>query len=442
LSEADNDWAGAPLDDDQGQPNSLWRQEPVTTAQRSYHRYLNVSQPPGTNRGQASDLIDQAVQQRLSETTEAAPRPGRRAVPNSMPVDRLTRLEQAITNLTQALTDPAANQTRAAAAPGQPDETINGPIPEWLRATGENAAPSGEALSDLGGRQSGRPPDPAPDGRLDQFQGEGHRPAQQRLEDTGQKMAVSPTGTVRLEPYQDSRRQAIDDTLARLEDPQSPTGQAAFKTVRLYAGAANSDLIQQAISQHSATAVQEATAATADLVTSYRAQGLDDAAVLAAFQSGEAADAIRENLAAQELEAPLSDEQLAAVADMVLLPQRRFTREELATVIGQEVAAGAGSEQAVVDAIGSPVGFGGQTGNVRGVMAGARAMSLSPAEMSRLAALIQDGLRETVQAELAGRGYRPEVVQDFVSDLAALPGAVVVPQTTASRPPAGSSQDK
>jgi hypothetical protein len=355
-------------------------------------------------------------------------------VPESLPVDRLARLEQAITNLTQALTDP--DGSHFAAGPGQPDETINGPIPEWLRPTGDNAAPG----PDTGGRQSG--PAPEPDGPLDPVQGEGNRPAQQEAENTEQLTAAAPAGTVRLEPYQESRRQVIGDTLARLADPASPTGQAAFKTVQLYAGVANADRIQQAVSQHSATAVQEATAATADLVTSYRARGLDDAAVLAAFQSGEAAVTIRETLAAQELETPLSDQQLAAVADMVLLPQRRFTRTELATVIGQEVASGAGSEQAVVAAIGSPVGFGGQTGNVRGVMAGARAMSLSPAEMSRLAALIQDGLRETVQAELAGRGYRPEVVQDFVSDLAALPGAVVVPQTTASQVAAASAGDE
>jgi hypothetical protein len=131
---------------------------------------------------------------------------------------------------------------------------------------------------------------------------------------------------------------------------------------------------------------------------------------------------------------PLSDEQLLAVADMVLLPQRRLTRTELVTVIGREAAAGATNEQAITQAIGMPIGFGGQTGNVRGVLAGARAMNLSPAELARLAEMIQDGLRDVVQAELADRGYRPEMVRDFVGDMAALPGTVVVPQTTAVRP--------
>ena len=81
--------------------------------------------------------------------------------------------------------------------------------------------------------------------------------------------------------------------------------------------------------------MQEAAAATANLVTQYRTQGMDDAAVLAAFQSGEAAAAIREATAAQDSPTPLTDAQLSAVADMVLLPQRRLTRTELVGVIGR-----------------------------------------------------------------------------------------------------------
>jgi hypothetical protein len=156
---------------------------------------------------------------------------------------------------------------------------------------------------------------------------------------------------------------------------------------------------------------------------------MGDAAVLAAFQSGEAAAAIRE-----ATNTPLSDTQLSAVADMVLLPQRRLTRTELVTVIGQQVAAGATNEQAVVQAVGLPIGFGGQTGNVRGVLAGARAMNLSPADLSRLAELIRDGLRETAQEELISRGHRPAQVREFISDMAALPGAMVMPQSTAITP--------
>ena len=63
-------------------------------------------------------------------------------------------------------------------------------------------------------------------------------------------------------------------------------------------------------------------------------------------------------------------------------------------------------------------------------------MNLSPAELARLAEMIQDGLRDVVQAELTGRGYRPEMVRDFVGDMAALPGAMIVPQSTAVAPTA------
>jgi hypothetical protein len=144
------------------------------------------------------------------------------------------------------------------------------------------------------------------------------------------------------------------------------------------------------VDQHSAGAVQAAAAAIGEMAGHYREQGLADAAILETFQSGRATEAFRQTMAT-----PLSEAQLAAVADMVLLPQRRLSRSELVAVIGREAAAGAVSEQAIMEAIGSPVGFGGQTGNVRGVLAGARDLNLSPAELSRLADLISDGLRET-----------------------------------------------
>jgi hypothetical protein len=238
------------------------------------------------------------------------------------------------------------------------------------------------------------------------------------------------SGAIRLESHDEARQQVIHTTIERLQEPDSLAGQSAYKTLVFFTGERNAGLIQGAVNQHTAAAVQETAATTAELVAQYRDQGMGDAAVLAAFQSGEATTAIREAIAT-----PLSDGQLSAVADMVLLPQRRLIRAELVTVIGQEAAAGAITEQAVVQAIGMPTGFGGQTGNVRGVMAGARAMNLSPAELSRMAEMIQDGLRDIVQTELTGRGYRPEMVRDFVGDMAALPGAIVVPQTTAVQPP-------
>ena len=53
-------------------------------------------------------------------------------------------------------------------------------------------------------------------------------------------------------------------------------------------------------------------------------------------------------------------------------------------------------------------------------------------ELARLAEMIQDGLRDAVQAELMGRGYQAGQVHSFMSDLTALPAAMIVPQTTSA----------
>ena len=320
---------------------------------------------------------------------------------------RFVSLEQALHTLTQTLTHPeTAVQSGSRPSP----ETTNGPIPAWLRED-VAATPDEDTVQDVNVVSAA--PDLDHDGREDKYE----------------IPALDSRGTVRLEPYQDSRRQVIGDTLSRLSEPHSLAGQAAHKTLVHYTGERNADLMQTAVTQHTAAAVQEATTATADLVVQYRQQGLSDAEQLTAFQSGAATAALRENL-----DTPLSDEQLSAVADMVLLPQRRLTRSELVVAIGQEAAAGATSEEAVVKALGMPVGFAGQTGNVRGVLAGASAMQLSPSDLARLAQMIQDGLRDSVQAELMGRGYQTSQVRSFISDMSALPAAMVVPQSTAVQP--------
>lgn len=422
---------GAPPDDD---INDLWREEPATPRQLAYLRQLGVDTPEALTRGQASDLINQTRQQRQqTDTAETGAATGQTQPVNQELANRFASLEQALATLTEALTNPdGTGHIVNGRAEEQPDESINGPIPDWLREEEESGA----------GTQDVRIVSADPDADEDEVQNVNIVSAAPDLdrdgrEDKYETAEATPAGTVRLEPavrlepYQDSRRQMVHDTLARLEDPHSLAGQAAHKTLVVYTGERNAGLIQEAVNQHTATAVQETAVTTAELVAQYRDQGMGDAAVLAAFQSGEAAAAMREAIAT-----PLSDEQLSAVADMVLLPQRRLTRTELVTVIGREAATGATTEQAVAQAIGMPVGFGGQTGNVRGVMAGARTMNLSPAELARLAEMIQDGLRDVVQSELTGRGYRPEMVRDFVGDMAALPGAMIVPQSTAVAPTA------
>ena len=328
--------------------------------------------------------------------------------------NRFASLEQALTTLTEALTHPEGINRLANEQPEeQPDLSINGPIPDWLREEGESSNVDENEVQNVNIVSTA--PDLDHDGREDKY--ETNRVATPR--------------NIYLEPINDARREVMQTTIEHLQEPDSVAGQAALQTLVVYTGQNNADLIQEAVGQHRVTAVQEATTATADLVAQYQAQGMNETGILTAFQSGEAAAAIREALIAQDAPTPLSDAQLSAVADMVLLPQRRLTRTELVTVIGRQVVAGATNEHAVAQAVGSPIGFAGQTGNIRGVMAGARGMNLSPADLARLAELIRDGLRETAQDDLIGRGHQPAQVRELVTDLAALPGAMVLPQSTA-----------
>jgi hypothetical protein len=232
-----------------------------------------------------------------------------------------------------------------------------------------------------------------------------------------------------LQPQDAARQQAIMTMVAALQDDTSPAAQTAYETLRTYAGAENAQHIQSAIDEHGAPAVQQAAAALAAMVQQYRQEGLNDAGILTAFQRGEATAALR-----GVMETPLSDAELAAVADMALLPQRQVTRAELVAVIGRQVAAGNPTDEAVRAAIGAPVHFGGQTGNVRGVIAGAQAMQLSPEDLARLATLLGEGSWDAAQQELAARGHAPARVHGFIADLAALPAVLSVPQTAARTP--------
>lgn len=116
---------------------------------------------------------------------------------------------------------------------------------------------------------------------------------------------------------------------------------------------------------------------------------------------------------------------------MVLLPRRRVTRTELARAIGEQVAAGDATVDGLQHALGSPVHFGGQTGNMRGVIAGARALQLSPEELAQLAEFIREGLWQDAQRQLLERGHSAERVHTFIADLSGLPTVMSVPQSTA-----------
>jgi hypothetical protein len=229
---------------------------------------------------------------------------------------------------------------------------------------------------------------------------------------------------VALEAHTPERQQMLNTTITRLVSEEETFRQAAQGLIARFTGQDNAGQIATAARQHGAEAVQEATATIGDLVDYYRVRGRDNAGVLATFQSGEGIEAVR-----GRLETPLSDEQLAALTDMVLLPRRQLSRPELARAIGQIAPDPHADEQAVAERLSMPVGFGSQTGSVRGVLAGAREMGLRPEEMTRLAEMIQEGLREAVLAELIEGGSRPEAARNFIGDLAALPESMIVPQS-------------
>jgi len=318
-------------------------------------------------------------------------------------LDQFAHLQQALAGLTAILADPSG------AAAGATERAGDGPLVIFSPPTEPGPGrPDDRSVQDV--RVVERAPDLDQDGREDKY------------EITGSRLP----GSVFLQPHDTGRERTVMETISRLEEIGSPAGDAAFQGLTTHVGVRNAGHIGQAVAAHGATPVQEAVAATSAMVKQYRRQGMSDAAILDTFQSGEAAATLRETMATS-----LSDDQLAAVADLVLLPQRRLARPQLAVAIGERVAAGETTVASVQAAIGSPVHFGGQTGTVRGVIAGARALQLAPEELAQLAEQIGRGLREAVQAELVGQGHRPDLVAEFLSNLAALPAAITVPQTTA-----------
>ncbi len=329
-------------------------------------------------------------------------------------------LQAALAGLTAALSSPEALQ-RWARGPETGETAVRRGAGQGRGRRDEPAGSSPPAPPVQDVRIVERGVDLDHDGREDKYETSGAQPAG--------------TGIVSLQLPDAARAAGMTAALARLEEGASPAAQAAYRSLVTHAGAHNASLIRQAVAAHGAAPVGDAAAATAALVAAYRRQGWGEAQILGAFQRGEAAAELRATL-----ETPLVDAELAAVADLVLLPERRLTRAELAGVIGAQLAAGDTTVAGVQAAIGSPVHFGGQTGTIRGVIAGAQALQLAPEELARLAEQISAGLRVAVQAELLGRGHRPEVVHPLVSSLAALPAAVTVPQTTGTTPIAGGEE--
>ncbi len=240
--------------------------------------------------------------------------------------------------------------------------------------------------------------------------------------------------SIRLEVTDAVRQAAIDTVLVALNETATPTGRDARQALATRVGATNAGILQAAVAEHGPETVQLAAAAVAAAAQVYRDQGMEDAGILTTFQQGEAFTALR-----QVWDTPLRDDQLVAVADLTLLPQRRLTRTELVTIIGQQAVTDQADDQTVAAAIGLPPAlvsrsFGAQTGAVRGVLANAQAMALSASDLVALVEQLQRGQYAAAQAALIARGGTTDQTSELLSDLAALPGMLTIPQTTASFP--------
>jgi hypothetical protein len=224
-----------------------------------------------------------------------------------------------------------------------------------------------------------------------------------------------------------TRRAAIQHTLQQVASGDATVQQAATQSLSNFVGQANAHQLGAAVRGHSAEAVTAAMDRISEVVTTYQSRAVSDADILHAFQTGEAIASVRATAAT-----PLTDSQLAAVADTVLLPSRQLSRRDLVAVIADQAGAETSTDQSVAAAIGSPVGFGGQTGNVRGILNAARALQLSSQELAALTDQVSQGMRRTAALELVGRGAHPAVARGLVADIAALPAHFAVPQSSAA----------
>jgi len=174
--------------------------------------------------------------------------------------------------------------------------------------------------------------------------------------------------------------------------------------------------------------VQTATQATADVVAGYQTEGVDGAAILTAFQSGPGFDAVRNQI---EGDTPLTDGQLTAVADMVLMPRRDVVPTQLDQTIAEVVGSG-GTDREAAATMGVASHFGQATGAIRGTIQGAQEMGLSQAETTQLLADLRQGLIADVGSTLAATGASATTINHFISDASMLPTEKFqIPQSTA-----------
>lgn len=224
-------------------------------------------------------------------------------------------------------------------------------------------------------------------------------------------------------------QEVMVNLVGAMDDPNRAVMRQASTGIEEFAGPQAAAAIQQAVAQHGATNIQQSITVTADLVDTLAAQGATGDQILSQFQSGIAADMIR-----QQTSTAYTDEQIAAVADAVLMPRRVLSKADLAEAIAGTLQQGYTSENALAAQLGTPTNFGGDTGAIRAVMQGAQEMQLDREEIRRMAEQIGQGLKQEVRQQLQQLGHSRLTVEGFVNGLETLPDALQVPQTAAFRP--------
>ncbi len=243
-------------------------------------------------------------------------------------------------------------------------------------------------------------------------------------------VAPAPVDTIQINTPTDTQQTTLMQAIAGLEDPNSAVGLSIQQLLTNVAGPDNAHTIATAVAEHSVNDVQTAINATMQVISQAQAEGQTPEAILNTFQSGDALTAVRETAATAGTPLTLSNNQLHALADTTLLPQRQLDVSGLLAAMQATIQAGGGNDRALADHLNAPTHFGPLTGTIRTVMTGMEQMQLSATDAARIATQIQSGQGTQTRQELVGRGHAPAQVDRFINSVSSLPPTIAVPQTT------------
>ncbi|MCP4423926.1 MAG: hypothetical protein GY803_05505, partial [Chloroflexi bacterium] len=239
-------------------------------------------------------------------------------------------------------------------------------------------------------------------------------------------VAPAPVDAIQINTPTEAQQTTLMQAIAGLDEPNSAVGQSIQQLLTNVAGPDNANTIAAAVSEHSVSNVQTAANATMQVISQAQTEGQTSEEILNAFQSGDALTAVRETAAAAGTPISLSNDQLHALADTTMLPQRQLDMSGLLTAMNETIQAGGGDDRALADHLNAPTHFGPLTGTIRQVMTGMGQMQLSAADAARIAAQIQAGQGAQTRQELLGRGHMPAQVDRFINNVSSLPPTIAV----------------